>query len=232
MAVGDTLARWVYNNQPAKFAAIELVPTTGSDVPETLLGRENANGTISGGIALPGVASFLSDPRTGTSTVVEGRNAFPTDSQPTIAQTNAVHLAWDIMVGLGTLLALLSAWYGLSWAIKHDIPKTRWFLRIAACAGVLAVITMEAGWVVTEVGRQPWIVYNYMRVADAATTNGGVWITFLAIVAIYAVVGVTTILVLRGMSRRWQVAGGGAESDVPYGPSAPPPVEREEVPVG
>ncbi len=108
MAVGDTLARWVYNNQPAKFAAIELVPTTSNDVPETLLGHENANGTVTGGIRIPGLASFLSDPRTGTSTVVQGRNAFPTDDEPTIAETNAVHLAWDIMVGLGTLLTLLS----------------------------------------------------------------------------------------------------------------------------
>jgi cytochrome d ubiquinol oxidase subunit I len=174
----------------------------------------------------------LSDPRTGTSTVVQGRNAFPTDDEPTLAETNAVHLAWDIMVGLGTLLTLLALWYWAAWLFRRDMPRTRWFLRIAACAGVLAVITMEAGWVVTEVGRQPWIVYNYMRVADAATTNSGVWVTLLAIIGIYLVVGVTTILVLRGMSRRWRAAGGAEETDVPYGPSAPPPAVRDEVPVG
>ena len=101
------------------------------------------------------------------------------------------------------------------------MPKTKWFLRIAACAGVLSVITMEAGWVVTEVGRQPWIVHDYMKVEDAATANTGVWITFLAVFAIYAVLGVTTILVLRGMSRRWREAGDADESDVPYGPSDP-----------
>jgi cytochrome d ubiquinol oxidase subunit I len=232
MAVGDTLARWVFNNQPAKFAAIELVPSTSNDVPEILLGHENANGTVTGGIRIPGLASFLSDPRTGTSTVVQGRNAFPTDDEPTLAETNAVHLAWDIMVGLGTLLTLLALWYWAAWLFRRDMPRTRWFLRIAACAGVLAVITMEAGWVVTEVGRQPWIVYNYMRVADAATTNSGVWVTLLAIIGIYLVVGVTTILVLRGMSRRWRAAGGAEETDVPYGPSAPPPAVRDEVPVG
>jgi cytochrome d ubiquinol oxidase subunit I len=232
MLVGDTLARWVFNNQPAKFAAIELVADTGNDVPEILLGHEHTNGTVTGGIRIPGLASFLSDPRTGTSTVVEGRNAFPTDDQPTISETNAVHLVWDIMVGLGTLLTVLSLWYFVSWLFKRDMPRTKWFLRIAACAGVLSVITMEAGWVVTEVGRQPWIVYNYMRVQDAATSNGGVWVTFLVIVGIYAVVGVTTILVLRGMSRRWRAAAGGEETDVPYGPSAPPPEVREQVPVG
>ena len=87
------------------------------------------------------------------------------------------------MVGLGTLLFLLSLWYGASWAIRRRMPTNRVFLSLAACSGVLAVVTMEAGWVVTEVGRQPWIVYNYMKVEDAATANTGVWITFIAVIA-------------------------------------------------
>src|SRR4051812_44023532 len=72
MGVGDSLARWVYSNQPVKFAAIELVPTTGSHVPERLLGHLDDNGTVSGGIPIPGLASWLSDPSTGTATVVQG----------------------------------------------------------------------------------------------------------------------------------------------------------------
>ena len=92
---------------------------------------------------------------------------------------------------------------------------------------MLSVITMEAGWVVTEVGRQPWIVYNYMKVEDAATGNTGVWITFLAVVALYAGLGVTTILVLRGMSRRFRGETGFDETDVPYGPSGPLPDATE-----
>jgi cytochrome bd ubiquinol oxidase subunit I len=86
-------------------------------------------------------------------------------------------------------------------------------------SGVLAVITMEAGWVVTEVGRQPWIVYNYMKVEDAATANTGVWITFFAVVILYALVDTATILVLRAMSRRFRMAGGFTDHDTPYGPS-------------
>ncbi len=78
------------------------------------------------------------------------------------------------------------------------MPASKWFLRAAAVSGVLAVIAMEAGWIVTEVGRQPWIVYNYMKVEDAATGNTGVWITFIAIIVLYIALGVTTILVLRG----------------------------------
>ena len=84
------------------------------------------------------------------------------------------------MVGLGTLLFLLALWYGLTWLFRRDMPKSRWFLRIASVAGVAAVIAMEAGWVVSEVGRQPWIVYDQMKVEDAATGNTGVWITFIA----------------------------------------------------
>jgi cytochrome d ubiquinol oxidase subunit I len=246
MGVGDTLARFVYNNEPAKFAAIELVPKTSKDVPERLLGHFNANGTVSGGIPLPGVASWLSDPSTGKNTIVEGRTdnpslgsggvaaVNPVTNGPTIAEANVVHLAWDIMVGLGTLLALLSVWYGLSWAIRRDYPQTKWFLRIAACCGVLAVITMEAGWVVTEVGRQPWIVHNYMKVEQAATANTGVWITFFAVVAIYAGLGTTAILVLRGMSKRSRATGNVDDSDVPYGPRDASVREEApgEVPVG
>ena len=217
MAVGDSLARWVYNNQPVKFAAIELVPTTTSDVPETLLGHLNSDGTVSGGLPIPGLASWLSDPSTGKKTVVQGLDTVPEDQRPTNREVNTVHLAWDIMVGLGTLLMLLALWYFASWIFRRDMPKGRWFLRIAASAGVLAVIAMEAGWVVSEVGRQPWIVYEYMKVENAATGNTGVWITFVAVVFLYIGVAVTTILVLRGMSRRFRQDGAMVE-DVPYGP--------------
>ena len=89
-----------------------------------------------------------------------------------------------------------------------------------------AAVTSAA--VVTEVGRQPWIVHGYLRVKEAATENTGVWITFIAVVLLYIAVGVTTVLVLRGMSRRYREQAGGTggpgdESDVPYGPSDPPP---------
>ncbi len=224
MKVGDSLARWVYNNQPIKFAAIELVPSTASDVPETLLGHLNADGTIVGGIPIPGLASWLSDPSSGTATVIEGLNTVPTDQEPTIPQVNIVHLAWDVMVGFGSLLLLLSAWYAIAWLFRRDMPTGRWFLRLAASAGILAVITMEAGWVVTEVGRQPWIVYNLMKVQDAATGNTGVWITFLTVVAIYVALGITTIAVLRAMSRRFR---DNEDQGVPYGPR-----ERLRAPAG
>jgi cytochrome bd ubiquinol oxidase subunit I len=236
MIVGDSLARWVYNNEPVKFAAIELVPKSKRDVPETLLGHLNSNGSVTGGIKIPGLASWMSDPSTGKSTVVQGLDTVPKNNEPTTAQVNTVHLAWDVMIGLGTLLSLLSVWFGLSWLFRRDIPKTKWFLRVASGAGIASVVAMEAGWVVTEVGRQPWVVHNYLRVQQAATTNQGVWATFLVVLVIYIGVGTTTVLVLRNMSRRWRRAEGSDETEVPYGPRQPVPTETpgapEEVPVG
>jgi cytochrome d ubiquinol oxidase subunit I len=177
---------------------------------------------VRGGIPIPGMASILSDPSSGTSTVVQGLNSFPEADRPTYSQANTVHLAWDVMVGLGSFLLLIALWYGVSWVFRKDMPNSKWFLRIAACCGVLAVITMEAGWIVSEVGRQPWIVYNYMKVEDAATENTGVWLTFVIVVLIYLALGVTTVLVLRNMSRRFRAADEAEQTDetvgVPYGP--------------
>jgi cytochrome d ubiquinol oxidase subunit I len=221
MLVGDQVARWVYNNEPTKFAAIELVAKTSSDVPETLFGHLNDDGTVSGGIDIPGLASILSDPSTGTSTVIKGLDSFPEDSRPTTSEVNTVHLAWDVMVGLGTLLTLLSVWYGAVWLFRRRMPEGTWFLRAASLAGIAAVLAMEAGWVVTEVGRQPWIVFDYFKVEQAATTNDGVWATFIVIAALYLGVAVTLVLILRAMARRFREGGDHGDTDAPYGPRAP-----------
>jgi len=186
---------------------------------------------VEGGFAIPGLASILSDPSTGTSTVVQGLDEFPEDERPTNAEVNVVHLAWDAMVGLGTLLLLLALWYGAAWLFRRDMPRARLFLWLASAAGVLSIVAMEAGWVVTEVGRQPWIVSNYMKVEAAATSNEGVWATFLVVVGLYIGVGVTLILILRSMSRRWRAQPGLAEREVPYGPREPVPEPPPEVPV-
>jgi cytochrome d ubiquinol oxidase subunit I len=90
---------------------------------------------------------------------------------------------------------------------------------------------MEAGWVVSEVGRQPWIVYELTKVQDAATANTGVWITTIAIVLLYTGLGVTTILILRGMSRRSREVGEVGDAEVPYGPDVEVPHAEPEVPV-
>ena len=232
MLVGDQLARWVYNNEPTKFAAIELVPKTSTDVPETLFGRIGSDGEVVGGIPIPGFASILSDPADGTSTQIQGLDSFPEGSRPTTREVNTVHLAWDAMVGLGTMLFLLSVWYGIGWLRRRDLPKSKWFLRAAAVAGVASVLAMEAGWVVTEVGRQPWIVFDFMKVTQAATENQGVWVTFLVVTGVYLVVAVTLVLVLRLMAGRFAAGddrGSGTDHGSPYSPRPMPAADREPV---
>jgi len=119
-------------------------------------------------------------------------------------------------------LFLLAAWFALAWWRRRDLPRSRWFLRAAALSGAASVIAMEAGWVVTEVGRQPWIVFDVMKVEEAATENQGVWLTFLVICAVYAVVAVSLALVLRLMARRFAAADEHPEAGGPYAPRVRP----------
>ena len=213
MVVGDLVARAVFHDDPVKFAAIELVNTTGRNVPETLGGYIDDQGKVHAGIKIPGAASLLSG--YSTNTRIKGLTSVPARDRPTYAQVNTIHLAWDVMVGIGSALAALSLWFGFVWWRKRDLPKTPWFLRAAAVAGVASVVALEAGWVVTEVGRQPWIVHRTMRVTEGATTDPGVWITFVVIVVVYAAVATATVLVLRSMARRWR------DGEDPSGPYAP-----------
>ena len=119
-----------------------------------------------------------------------------------------MHLAWDVMVGLGTLLiAARRSGTARSGCSSGGSPRASGSCRVAALAGSLSVLAMEAGWVVTEVGRQPWIVFDYFKVTQAATTNDGVWVTFLVIAALYIGVAVTLVLILRTMSRRFRERG-------------------------
>src|SRR5205085_2873913 len=116
----------------------------------------------------------------------------------------------------------LVLWFAVSWWRRHDIPPGRWFLRAAAVAGAVAVVCLEAGWVVTEVGRQPWIVHGLLRTRDAVTTSGNVWAFLAGTLAIFAAVGVTAVLVLRGMTQRWR-RDREADISVPYGPDVRAP---------
>jgi len=151
----------------------------------------------------------------------------PPDQRP---PASIVHLAWDTMVGLGTALVVLSGWALLVRLRRRDYATARWFLRASALAGVAAILALEAGWIVTEVGRQPWVVYGYLRTADAVTHASGVRVTFVGVVALYSALGVATIVTLLALKRRWAIAdtaAGGRAFDglapddaVPYGPTS------------
>jgi cytochrome d ubiquinol oxidase subunit I len=155
-----------------------------------------------------------------THTKVVGWDSVPTSERPPAPWL--IHLAFNAMVGLGTLLLLAGLWALLVWWRHHRLPPQRLFWLLAAVSGPAAIAAMESGWVVTEVGRQPWVVYRLLTTADAATTNGGVVGTLSIIVVLYAALGAATIVILRMMARRWR-SGESDERSVPYGPPSGPP---------
>ena len=188
MAVGDVAARGILEDQPAKFAAMELITTSGPHQPETI-GGILVDGTVVGGIQIPNLASILAG--FSPDTVITGLDSIPIDEQP---PTAIVHLAWDAMVGIGTALVLLGLWGLILRVRRRDYASARWFLRAASISGFAAVIALEAGWIVTEVGRQPWVVYKILRTADAVTQAPGVQTTFIAVVGLYTMLGIATLL--------------------------------------
>ena len=215
-AVGDSAARAIAKDQPIKFAAMECVQQTATHVTEYIYGRCTADG-VKGGIGIPGFDSFLVG--WSTDTQVTGLDTVPPEDRP--PANTMLHWAFDTMVGIGSALIALGLWLGIAWWRKRDIPQTKWFLRAVAVSGVATVIALECGWIVTEVGRQPWIVYEVMRTEDAVTQASGVWVTFVAVLALYTVLGVALVVTLRAMARRWRAADD-QDSDVPYGPAAEP----------
>ena len=188
-------------DQPVKFAAMECVQKTSTDVTEYIGGRCTSSG-VKGGIAIPGLDSFLVG--WSTSTQVTGLDSVPPDDRP--PANTMLHWAFDAMVGICSLLIVLALWLGIGWWRKRDFPQSRWFLRATAVSGVASVVALECGWIVTEVGRQPWIVYNVMRTSDAVTQANGIWITFIAVLALYIALGAVLVITLRAMSRRWRNA--------------------------
>lgn len=218
--VGDIAARGVFEDQPAKFAAMELIMTTGPNQPATI-GGILVDGQVVGGLEIPGLTSLLAG--FSTDTVITGFDQIPVDQRP---PATIVHLAWDTMVGIGTALVLLGVWALILRRRRRDYATARWFLRAASLAGIGAIVALEAGWIVTEVGRQPWVVYNVLRTSDAVTRAGGVPATFAAVIVLYTGLGIATLFALRTLARRWARADGAAggrdlgsiDESVPYGP--------------
>ena len=211
-AVGDTAARSIAKDQPIKFAAMECVRTTHTHVTEYIYGRCTDDG-VKGGVGIPGFDSFLVG--FSTDTKVIGLDTVPADDRP--PANTMLHWAFDTMVGICCALIALGAWLLFSWWRKRDIPQTRWFLRATAVSGLAAIVALECGWIVTEVGRQPWIVYEIMRTEDAVTQADGVWVSLATVLVLYTLLGTATVIVLRAMARRWREAEAD-DVDTPYGP--------------
>jgi cytochrome d ubiquinol oxidase subunit I len=190
---GDISARYVAKWQPAKLAAMEGQFETERGAPLRIGGLPDEQSmTTPWAIEIPRALSLLAfhDPEA----EVRGLEAFPRDEWPPVAIT---HIAFQVMVALGTYLAVVGAWAAVRMIRRRPIEESRWLLRALALATPFGFIAIEAGWTVTEVGRQPWIIYGVVRTADAVTPMPGLVFPFATFTAMYIGLAVIVLLLLR-----------------------------------
>ncbi|PZR32914.1 MAG: cytochrome ubiquinol oxidase subunit I [Azospira oryzae] len=189
---GDLSAKDVAKRQPAKLAAMEAHFHTQKAAPLIIGGLPNEkNKTVDYAIELPGMLSFLAHGN--VEQEVTGLDAIPEENQAPVTVT---HFAFQMMVGIGMFMMLLSVIYFISFKKKEWLTK-KWFLNAFAMATPLGFIAVEAGWTVTEVGRQPWIIHNVMRTADAVTPMPGIAYSFYLFTAIYISLSLAVIFLLK-----------------------------------
>jgi cytochrome d ubiquinol oxidase subunit I len=193
--VGDWAARDVAQTQPVKLAAIEGLAQTTRGAPEHVLGWYET-GRIRFGLEIPHALSLLAFHSWDAK--VQGLDAVPPAERPPV---NVVRLSFQTMVGIGTLLALLGVVF-IAVRIRHRrLPESRWFYWALVAAGPLSVVALIAGWVTTEVGRQPWVVYRVMPTADAVTGASGIPVGYAVLALAYVVVGIGVAWMLRRLAR-------------------------------
>ncbi|MFD0940814.1 cytochrome ubiquinol oxidase subunit I [Pedobacter boryungensis] len=189
---GDISAKDVAKRQPAKLAAMEALYQTQKPAPLLIGGIvDEKNKKVNYAIEIPGALSFLA--HGDFHTEVKGLDKIPESEHPPIAIT---HYAFQVMVGIGSLLVLISLTYFVALLRKKPLAELKWILWLFVCAIPLGYIALEAGWVVTEVGRQPWIIYGVMRTKDAVTPMPGIAWSFYLFSAIYASLSVIVIFLL------------------------------------
>ena len=183
---GDLSARSVAARQPIKLAAMESHFETMAAAPLTIGGfPDPESGETRYAIKIPYGLSLLAfhDPHA----VVRGLHDFPREDWPNVP---IVHTAFQVMVALGTYLALVSLWVFWTWLRRKDVTGSRWRLRAIALGAPMGFLAIEAGWTVTEVGRQPWIIQGVLRTADAVTPMPGLVVPFLLFTLLYCFLGV------------------------------------------
>jgi cytochrome d ubiquinol oxidase subunit I len=168
---------------------------------------------VHGTIDIPYLGSLLA--QNSFTEPVRGLDTIPADEQPPI---NLTHWAFQTMIGIGVLLMLAVSLFWVARWRGRDLLESRWFLRFCAAAGPLAVVALEAGWIATEVGRQPWIVYGFMRTTEAAGDYSGLWWLLGTTAVVYSGMSAGAVVVLRSMARRWR--SGEVDLPSPYAPEA------------
>jgi cytochrome d ubiquinol oxidase subunit I len=186
LLVGDWAARTVAERQPVKLAAFEGLERTTKGAPFSL----------PGGIEIPDLLSVLAFHDPGAT--VTGLDSVPADDRP---PTGIVKVSFRTMVFIGTALTVLGAWFLWVWWRHARLPSSPWFHRALVAAGPLALVALIAGWITTEVGRQPWIVYQVMRTESAVTGASGVPVGFAALGLVYAGLVAVAFVMLRRLGR-------------------------------
>jgi cytochrome bd ubiquinol oxidase subunit I len=194
--IGDFSGKYLAEYQPEKLAAAEWHFETSSEAPLLMYGILDENNEVKYAIEIPFALSILA--HWWPSAVVTGLDQFPPDEIPPLY----IHYLFDTMVtiGIGLLLLSLIYWFGVKrgWSFVHS----KLFLWFAVLSGPLAMIAIEAGWWLAEVGRQPWILRGIMRTADAATTNPNVDLMLVLFSILYIILGIGTIIVMIRMFKR------------------------------
>jgi cytochrome bd ubiquinol oxidase subunit I len=193
--VGDWAARDVAKDQPVKLAAIEGLQSTTRGAPEHLLGWYT-DGQIKDGIKIPKLLSLLAfhNPEA----VVKGLDTVPADRRPPV---NVVRVSFQLMVAIGTMLAMLGAFCLFVLFRRRRLPESRWFHRTLVLAAPASVVALIAGWVTTEVGRQPWVVYRVMLTSQAVTGASGIPVGYATLALVYLGVAVGVVWILLRLAR-------------------------------
>jgi cytochrome d ubiquinol oxidase subunit I len=194
--VGDWAGRTIGTYQPTKLAAVEGLVKTTKGAPFTLGGVYHDR-EVKYGIRVPHMLSILAkhDPNA----TIQGLDAVPAQNRPPV---NVVRFAFQTMVGIGTLLALFGVVFLVVWWRRRRVPEWRWFAPAVIATGPLALVALIAGWVVTEVGRQPWVVYELMRTREAVTNAGGLPVAFFFLLFVYLTLLGAIVWLLRRLGRR------------------------------
>jgi cytochrome d ubiquinol oxidase subunit I len=214
---GDLSARAVARYQPVKLAALEAHFKTEAHAPLRIGGIPNEEtGETRYAIEIPGGLSFLAfHDRAAT---VRGLEEFPRDEWP---NTFIVHAAFQVMVGMGMLMAGVALWGAAWWWRRHCLPDGRWFLRALVLTAPMGMIAIEAGWTVTEVGRQPWIIYGVMRTAEALTPMPGLVVPFISFTLLYIFLAIIVVwLLFRQVAASPRVVPTGATESVAHAKEA------------
>ncbi len=195
--VGDWAAREVAKHQPTKLAAFEGLGRTERGASLHIGGwYDEEREEVRFGLPIPRLLSLLAfhDPNA----TVQGLDRVPPEDRPPV---NVVRLSFATMVGIGTVLAAFGVALLIVWWRRRALPDGRWFLRTVAALGPLSVIALIAGWVTTEVGRQPWVVYGLMRTEEAVTGARGIPVGYAMLVVVYVALGAATVWLLRRLAR-------------------------------